>query len=126
MTFVLLIYDLKNYSADINTSEVKEYKADTITPTLNPHLPHTQNIFIKEHQTEIRSKIKSAMHAKGYSSMAHTTKTHLPHNCLVKDNTSQQQAIADLIEVTKKHNAALESYIAVTVAGSYQADASLL
>ena len=49
------------------------------------------------------------MHAKGYTSTAHTTKTHLPHNCLVKDNISQQQAITDLAEVAKKHNIALKA-----------------
>jgi hypothetical protein len=68
----------------------------------------------------------TAMLAKGYSDKAHTTKTQLPHNCLVKDNISQQQAITDLIEVVKKHEAALENYMAVTVNSSYQADASLL
>ncbi len=109
MTFVLLIYDLKI--------------VETVTATdLRVH----PAVITNSYNTELHNKIKSAMHTKGYSSMAHTTKTHLPHNCLVKDNTSQQQAIIDLIDVVKKHDAALESYVAVTVTGSYQADASLI
>ncbi len=110
MTFVLLIYDLK-IPASVLTN-VQEYAGSTVI---------TNN-----YNTEIHDKIKSAMHAKGYASAAHTTKSRLPHNCLVKDNTSQQQAIADIIEVAKKHDVALDSYITVNVNGSYQADASLL
>lgn len=111
MTFTLIVYDLKLQTGTL-AAPVHEYAGSTVT---------TYN-----YNTELHNKIKSAMHAKGYSSAAHTTKSHLPHNCLVKDNTSQQQAITDLIEVVKKHNAALESYIATTVTGSYQADASMI
>lgn len=111
MTFVLIIYDLKNIET-ATSANLHEYAG--------------ANIVTYNYNTELHNKIKSAMHAKGYSSTAHTTKSHLPHNCLVKDNISQQQAIADLIEAAKKQNAALESYIAVTVTGSYQADASVL
>lgn len=111
MTFILLVYDLKVYNSDV-APDVHEFAGSTI-------VTHTYN-------TELHDKIRSAMHAKGYTNTAHTTKSHLPHNCLVKDNTNQQQAITDLIEVVKKHNTALESYMAVTVTGSYQSDASLL
>ncbi len=110
MTFVLLIYDLKILTG-LQTN-IHEHAG-------SPIVTHHYN-------TELHNKIKSAMHAKGYASTAHTTKSHLPHNCLVKDNTSQQQAISDIIEVVKNNNAALGSYIAVSVTGSYQADASLL
>lgn len=112
MTFVLVIFDLKVI-------------VETKTP-VNLHEYVGTGVVTHSYDTELHKKIKVAMHAKGYSDSAHTTKVHLPHNCLVKDNTSQQQAIADLVEVAKKHDAALESYIAVTVTGSYQADASLL
>ena len=112
MTFVLIIYDLKTYSETIPAETVHEYAgAGTVTYSYN---------------TELHNKIRSAMHAKGYLSTAHTTKSHLPHNCLVKDNTSQQQAITDLTDAVKKHNAALANYMAVTVTSSYQADASIL
>ncbi len=111
MTFVMIIYDLKVIETT-TTSNVSEY-------TGAPEVAYNYN-------TELHNKIRSAMHAKGYTSTAHTTKTHLPHNCLVKDNTNQQQAITDLIDVAKKNNVALESFVAVTVTGSYQADASLL
>ena len=110
MTFVLLVYDLK-ISTGLQTN-MHEYTGSAI-------VTHHYN-------TELHNKVKAAMYAKGYASTAHTTKSHFPHNCLVKDNTSQQQAITDIIEVTKKHDAALDSYIAVSVTGSYQADASLL
>lgn len=112
MTFILVIYDLKTIAETKTAVNLHDYVGTAIAA-------NTYN-------TELHNKVKTAMYAKGYSSTAHTTKSHLPHNCLVKDNTSQQQALADLIEVVKKHNAALESYIVVTVAGSYQADASVL
>lgn len=111
MTFVLIIYDLK--TRPINTAVTEYAGADSEVIT---HYPNV----------DIQSKIKNAMLAKGYTNSAHTTQSHFPHNCLAKDNTTQQQAITDLIEVVKKHDAALDSYIAVTVSESYQADASLL
>src|SRR5258706_10422026 len=126
MTFALLVYDLKNYPADIHTTEVKEYPPETITRTSRQHPDDTHIEVVKEHETDIHSKIRDAMLTKGYTDKAHTTKSHLPHNCLIKDNISQQQAINDLIEVVKKHDAALKCYAAFTVTGRYQADASLL
>lgn len=126
MTFALLVYDLKNYPADIHTIEVKEYPAETITRASKQYPDDTHTTVVKEDQTDIHAKIKEAMLAKGYTDKAHTTKSHLPHNCLLKDNISQQQALTDLIEVVKKHDAALKCYAAFTVTGRYQADASLL
>ena len=126
MTFVLIIFDLKNLTANIHTQEVKEYTAETINRSSTPLPVERHEIITNKNHHENYAKIKTAMLAKGYSDKAHTTKTQLPHNCLVKDNISQQQAITDLIEVVKKHEAALENYMAVTVNSSYQADASLL
>jgi hypothetical protein len=107
MTFALIIFDLKDLTVNIQTQNAHE-------------------ILNRKYHHENYAQIKNAMLAKGYSDKAHTTKTQLPHNCLVKDNISQQQAITDLIEAVKKHEAVLENYMAVTVNSSYQADASLL
>lgn len=126
MTFVLITFDLKDLTANIQTQEVKEYTAETINRSSIPLPVERHEIITNRHHHENYAKIKTAMLAKGYSDKAHTTKSQLPHNCLIKDNTSQQQAIADLIEAVKKHEAALENYIAVTVNSSYQADASVL
>ena len=126
MTFALLVYDLKNHPADIHTTEVREYPAETITRTSKQYPDDTHTVVVKENQTDIHAKIKEAMLAKGYTDKAHTTKSYLPHNCLIKDNISQQQAINDLIEVVKKYDAALKRYAAFTITGRYQADASLL
>lgn len=123
MTFVLIIFDLKDISANTQTHEINEYASETIN---RAYPVATHEIVTTRFQNENYAKIKAAMLAKGYSDKAHTTKSQLPHNCLVKDNISQQQAITDLIEVVKKYEAALESYVAVTVNNSYQADASLL
>jgi hypothetical protein len=123
MTFVLIIFDLKDIAENLPTHEMEKYAPETINRAY-PVATH-ETVTGKYHH-ENYTKIKEAMLAKGYSDKAHTTKTQLPHNCLVKDNTSQQQAITDLIEAVKKHNAALKNYIAVTVTGSYQADESLL
>ena len=123
MTFVLIIFDLKDISANLQTEEINEYAPETIN---RAYPVATHEVITRKYHNEDYAKIKSAMLAKGYSDKAHTTKTQLPHNCLVKDNISQQQAITDLIEVVKKHEAALENYMAVTVNNSYQADASLL
>lgn len=123
MTFVLIIFDLKDIPENLQTQEINEYAPETIN---RAYPVATHEIVTRKYYDENYAKIKDAMLAKGYSDKAHTTKTQLPHNCLVKDNTSQQQAITDLIEVVKKYNAALQNYVAVTVTGSYQADASLL
>ncbi|HYJ63537.1 MAG TPA: hypothetical protein VEV62_07325 [Parafilimonas sp.] len=123
MTFVLIIFDLKNTSENLQTQETAAYAPETINRAY-PVAKH--EVITKEYYNENYAKIKTVMLAKGYSDKAHTTKTQLPHNCLVKDNISQQQAITDLIEAVKKHDAALKNYVAVTVTGSYQADESLL
>jgi len=123
MTFVLIIFDLKDIPENLETQEINKYAPETIN---RAYPVATHEVVTRKYYNENYAKIKTAMLAKGYSDKAHTTKTQLPHNCLVKDNISQQQAIADLIEVIKKHEAVLENYMAVTVNSSYQADASLL
>jgi hypothetical protein len=123
MTFVLIIFDLKDITENLQTQEISEYAPETIN---RAYPVATHEVITRKFYNENYAKIKNTMIAKGYSDKAHTTKTQLPHNCLVKDNTSQQQAITDLIEVAKKYNAALKNYVAVTVTGSYQADESLL
>jgi hypothetical protein len=126
MTFVLVIFDLKDLAANIQTQGVDEYTSETITRTSKQYPVERQEMIAGRYHHNDYAKIKTSMLARGYTDKAHTTKSQLPHNCLIKDNISQQQAIADLIEVVKKHDAALESYMAVTVNSSYQADASLL